>query len=348
MKFRTYSNVNGDFSRSSPAPAWGPSHGRQSSMNFSNMSPSHGLQFFMNCSSVGPFHGVQSFRNRLEQSCQQTCSSVVSSLHVSTGPARSLLQRGLSKGSQPPLGHIHLLQHGVLYGLQVDICSTVDLHAGGQPASPWSSPRAAGESLLRRWSTSSPSFFTGLGVCGVVSFTYSHSSLWLQLPSFFPPLLKYVITEVLPPSLMGLALASSRSALETAGISSMDIGEASSSFSQKPPLKRVQILQRKCSFKLCPLVDKPIIQHDLNSLLSCSNMSSFNFSISKCNIMHLGTVSVAQIVRLRDCTQDSVASGKDFRVILSNQPTMNSLCKALAMRTHMLRGFMKKELSFGN
>lgn len=44
-----------------PVPPWGPSHGRESSMNF-NMHPSLGLQFFMNCSIVG------------HKSCQQTCS----------------------------------------------------------------------------------------------------------------------------------------------------------------------------------------------------------------------------------------------------------------------------------
>jgi len=38
-----------DSSPSVPAPAWGPSHGRQSSINCSSMGPSHGLQFFMNC-----------------------------------------------------------------------------------------------------------------------------------------------------------------------------------------------------------------------------------------------------------------------------------------------------------
>ena len=124
-----------DSSHSSPAPAWGPSHGRQSSMNFSNVSPSHGLQFFTNCSSMGPFHRVQSFRNGLLQHgspvgpqvlLEKTCSSVDSSPQA-TGPARSLLQHGLPTGSQPPLG-IHLLQHGVLHRLQVDICSTVNLH----------------------------------------------------------------------------------------------------------------------------------------------------------------------------------------------------------------------------
>ncbi|KAK4828316.1 hypothetical protein QYF61_025328 [Mycteria americana] len=75
-----------DSSHSSPAPVWGPSHRRQFSTNFSNVSPSHGLQFFMNCSSVGPFHGVQSFRNRLLQHRSPTGSQVL--------PA-NLLQHGL-------------------------------------------------------------------------------------------------------------------------------------------------------------------------------------------------------------------------------------------------------------
>jgi len=123
------------FSLSPPAPAWGPYHGRQSSINFSSVSPSHWLQFSMNCSYMGPSHGVQPFRNRLLQcgsqrghkSYQQTCSSMGSSLHTSTGPARSLLQLGVSMGSQPP-SDIHPLRCGVLHGLQVDICSSMDLH----------------------------------------------------------------------------------------------------------------------------------------------------------------------------------------------------------------------------
>jgi len=56
------------------------------------------------CSSVGPPWG--------HKSCQQTCSSVGSYLHGSAGPDRSLLQRELLTGSQPPSG-IHLLQRGV-------------------------------------------------------------------------------------------------------------------------------------------------------------------------------------------------------------------------------------------
>jgi len=73
-------------SHSSPAPAWGPSHGRQFSTNWSSMSPSHGVQFFTNCSSVGPFNGVQSFRKRLLQRGSPMGSQAL--------PA-SLLQRGL-------------------------------------------------------------------------------------------------------------------------------------------------------------------------------------------------------------------------------------------------------------
>jgi len=58
------------------------------------------------CSSVGPPWG--------HKPCQQSCSGVGSSLHGSAGPDRSLLQRGLPTGSQPPSG-IHLLRHGVPY-----------------------------------------------------------------------------------------------------------------------------------------------------------------------------------------------------------------------------------------
>ncbi|KAK4828209.1 hypothetical protein QYF61_024643 [Mycteria americana] len=124
-----------------PAPAWVPSMG---------CSPSG-----TDCSSVGPPQG--------HKSCQQTCSSVGSSLHGPTGPARSLLQHRLPMGSQPPSG-IHLLQRGVLHGLQADISSPC------------------------------------------------------------PPLLKYVIPEELPLSLMGSALASSRSVLEPAALALSDMG----------------------------------------------------------------------------------------------------------------------------
>lgn len=63
--------------------------------------------------------------------------------------------------------------------------------------------------------------------------------------------------------------------------------------------------------------------------------------------MHLGTVHVGQAVRLRNSHQDIIASGKDFQVILGNQPAVNSLCKALAMGTHMLRAFVTRNFPLG-
>lgn len=56
-------------------------------------------------------------------------------------------------------------------------------------------------------------------------------------------------------------------------------------------------------------------------------------------------MNVGQIVRLRGCVQDSIASGNivsDFQVILDNQTTMNSLCKAPAMRTHVERVYEER------
>ena len=87
-------------------------------MNLSNMSPSHRLQFFTNCSSMGAFPWEQSFRNRLLQHGSLTRSQVL--------PA-NLLQHGLPMGSQPPSG-IHVFWHGILHRLQMDLCSTLDLH----------------------------------------------------------------------------------------------------------------------------------------------------------------------------------------------------------------------------
>ena len=96
--------------------------------------------------------------------------------------------------------------------LKRNLCPTVKppWAAGGQPAL---SPRAAGESLLRR--TSSLSSFPDLHVCMAVSLT-SHSSLHCSSSSSLAvfPLLKYAITEALPPSPMGSALTRGGSDLE--------------------------------------------------------------------------------------------------------------------------------------
>ena len=97
--------------------------------------------------------------------------------------------------------------------LKRNLCPTVKppWAAGAQPAL---SPRAAGESLLPR--SSSLSFCTDLGVCMAVSLT-SHYSLCCSSSSSRSavlPVLKYAVTEALPPSPMGSALTRGGSDLE--------------------------------------------------------------------------------------------------------------------------------------
>ena len=121
-----------DSSHSSPAPAWGPPHGRQSSMNFSNVGPSHGLQFFTNCSSVGPFHGLQSFRHRLLQRGSPTGSQVL---------PENLLQRGLLSPQ---------IRRSCQDPAPARGSHRVTASFGNPPAQAWGPPWAAGGDLLHR------------------------------------------------------------------------------------------------------------------------------------------------------------------------------------------------------
>lgn len=103
---------------------------------------------------------------------------------------------------------------------------------GAQPASQWAAQWAAGESspapghLLHS--------FTDLGVYIAVSLTYSHSSPPDAVVQCFLPLLKYVITEVLPLLLTGSDLACGGSILELPETYSTGNGGSSGIFSQKP------------------------------------------------------------------------------------------------------------------
>jgi len=216
-------------SYSSSVPAWGPSHGRPFSTNFSNVSPFHGLQLFTSCSSTGPSHRVQSFKNRLLQRGYTTGSQVLPANLLQRGflspqirrscqepaPARATHRITASLGHPPAptwrppwalsgdllnrgppwLQGDSLPHHGLLHGLQGNLCPSA-------------------------WSTSSPSFFTVLGVCRAVSLTYSHSSLYPA--AVFSPLLKYVVSQRhYHHLLISLALASNRSILELAGSGSV-------------------------------------------------------------------------------------------------------------------------------
>jgi len=213
-----------------------PSHGLQLFTNCSSVGPFHGVQFFTDYSSMGPFHGVQYFKNRLFQCRSPTGSQALLthllwhgllSLHGSTGPGKSLLQHRLPIRSQPPLG-IHLLQHGVpstgcrwisappwtSMGCRGRACLTMVFITGckrklSAPESRAPPPPPSSLTLV------SAELFLSHRLTPLSSLPF-HCSLFL--------LLKYVITDVLPPSLIGLALASSRSILEPAGIGSIRQG----------------------------------------------------------------------------------------------------------------------------
>jgi len=115
----------------------------------------------MNCSSVGPSHGVQSFRKRLLQCGSPTGSQILPSnllqrgllfLHGATDTARSLI-RVTTSFRHPPA-----LVFGTLHVLQVDICSTMDLHGlqGDNLCYHGLLHRLQGNLYSGAWSTSSP------------------------------------------------------------------------------------------------------------------------------------------------------------------------------------------------
>ena len=125
-------------------------------------------------------------------------------LHGIKDPARNLPQSRLSKDCR------------------LDIYSTVD-HYRTQEINVchYSLHHSLLENLCSgAWSTSSPSFFTDLGMCRVVSVTYDHSSLPAVVQQLFP-LFKCIITEALPTSLIGSALASAGSVLKPIETSSV-------------------------------------------------------------------------------------------------------------------------------
>jgi len=159
---------------------------------------------------------------------------------LSTGPQ---VLPGACSSASSPRGN-NLLQAPTCAGVESISWATSGylLHhgppwtAGGQPASPWSSSRAAREdSLLQclKHLLPSPSSLTLVSAEVFLSHRLPPLSSLPFHCCFFLPLLKHVIPEALPPSPIGLALASGRSVLELAGTSFIRHGE---SFYQKPPL----------------------------------------------------------------------------------------------------------------
>jgi len=165
----------------SPTPVWGLSRRIQSFTNFSTVGPFHGLQFFKNCSSTGPFHGMYSFRSY----CSSTGTPMVKV------PARKLAPTGaphhgvqLLPGSCSCVGSPWAATSftgtstcsgvGSSTGCSVAICSSVvfqrlqrdNLHRHGlHDVLQWNL-------CSSMWTTSSPSFFTDLGVCRAASHAF--------------------------------------------------------------------------------------------------------------------------------------------------------------------------------
>ena len=121
---------------------------------------------------------------------------------------------------------------GSLHGLQSFMISLLGCgHSMGcrkyLPAPACGPPWAAG-------STSYPSFFTGLGVHGVVSHTFF--LIILHCPLVFLPFLKYVFLMALSAWLMGSAMSCGGSVVELSGSGHVQHGAAPGFFSRRTPL----------------------------------------------------------------------------------------------------------------
>lgn len=107
---------------SCPAPMWSTSHRRQSFLNFI-LGPSKRLQFFVNCSPVCPFH-----LSSPQGVVLQEWTSPVWITQGVTSPDGKTAPGWAHHVITASFKGIHLLWHGVHHGLQMDVCSIMDLH----------------------------------------------------------------------------------------------------------------------------------------------------------------------------------------------------------------------------
>lgn len=201
----------------------------------------HGVprQSSKSCSSVAPLQS--------HKSCQQTYSGVDFTLHRAIRPVRACFT---SHGITASIRHLpalagapwdnspyqtsslnHLLCHGVLQGLQVDLCSTVEFLGGVQGHSCLTMVGTTvlqGDLCFGAWSTSLPSFCPALGVSAGLLLSLiptSPSDCNCCHTTLFPPL-KPVVPEILPLLLMGSEVAGSRFMLEPAAFGSLGHGRS--------------------------------------------------------------------------------------------------------------------------
>jgi len=177
----------------------------------------------------GSFPQVQSFRNRLLQHGLPTGSQALPTNLLRYGVLspevhRSWQEPAPARGS--PWDH-SLLWTSTCSGMAslIRAASRYLLHhrspwaAGGQPASLWSSSWPVGEKSLAWHLEYLLPLLLHRPWCLQTSFSHIVPllSLHCHFTAAFFPLLEYVITEMLPLSLFGLALASSKFVLEPAG-----------------------------------------------------------------------------------------------------------------------------------
>jgi len=146
------------------------------------------------------------------------------SLRGFTGPAQSLLQRGLPTGSQSPSGSSVGSSMGCRW-ISASLWTFMDC-CGTACLTRVFSMSCRGISALVPGAPPPPPSLTW--VCAELFLSHHLLSLAENavIEGFFFSLLKYVVTELLPPSLMGSALASSRSIfLELAGTGFIRHGE---------------------------------------------------------------------------------------------------------------------------
>jgi len=124
---------------------------------------------------------------------QQTCSGVVSFLNRAIDPTRILLQHRLSTGSQTSSGMP--LLWWVFHGLQVAICSTVDLHGlqGHCPSHHGLFHRLQGNLCSGAWRTSFPP--SSLTLVSAEFLSDSLTPLFDYSCAGFFPFLKYIVTD---------------------------------------------------------------------------------------------------------------------------------------------------------
>lgn len=145
-----------------------------------------------------------------------------SSLHGATGPARWLLQCRLPMEWKTPTGISAFLESSTSCR-QISASSWTPMGCRSTDVSPWSAPGHAGEFLLQYLKHLLPCLLHRPW-CTHSCFSPILSLVSLSAVAGLFPLLKCFIPEALSTSLLGSALASSRSILEPASIGSAGHG----------------------------------------------------------------------------------------------------------------------------